>query len=59
MDIYTISGEKINHILEFGGLIGWDGRNNFGAMVSTGTYYYVIQTKASVILKGKVLVLMD
>ena len=59
MSFYSVSGELVNKVGEVGGLIGWDGRNNFGAMVSSGTYYYVIKNKDSILLKGKVLVLID
>jgi len=59
MSLYTVSGELVNSVVEVGGLIGWNGTNNFGTMVSTGTYYYVIKNKDKVLLTGKVLVLID
>ena len=63
MDIYTVSGELTVHLSEGNkgtpGEIDWDGHNTNNVMVSTGTYYYVIQGNGSTLLKGKVLVLID
>jgi len=59
MSFYSVSGELVRSVGESGGWIKWDGRNNNGAMVSTGTYYYVIQSNSTTLLKGKVLVLID
>ena len=59
MTFYTVSGELVRSSGEVGGMIPWDGRNNAGAMVSTGTYYYVIKNNDVVLLTGKVLVLIS
>ncbi len=58
MEIYTVSGEWVNTEKEVNGLIEWDGRNNFGNMISAGIYYYLIKKGDQVILKGKLLVVM-
>jgi hypothetical protein len=59
MDFYTVSGELVRALTESGGEILWDGRNLYGNMVSTGTYFYVIKSGETVLLKGKLLVLMN
>lgn len=58
MSFYTVSGELVRSLSESNGVILWDGRNNNGMEVSTGTYYYVIQSGTTVILTGKILVLI-
>jgi hypothetical protein len=58
MSFYTVSGELVRTLSETNGIILWDGRNNNGVEVSTGTYYYVIQSGTTVLLTGKILVLI-
>ena len=63
MSIYTLTGELVREdIKEYpygSGWILWDGTNNYYAPVSSGIYYYVIlDSGGSVLLKGKLLVIM-
>lgn len=61
LSIYTVSGETVVGPLQPDptGLITWDGTNKNGVRVSTGAYYYVIQSGSSTLLEGKLLILMD
>lgn len=61
MRIFTISGELVNELKEtVPNEIDWPGTNSKGNMVSTGTYYYVIQDGSNkTLLTGKVLVIMS
>ncbi len=68
MSIYTIAGELVVKlstgncppsltVVNSANAICWDGKNKNQVLVSTGTYYYVIQNSGSVLLTGKLLVL--
>jgi uncharacterized repeat protein (TIGR01451 family) len=61
MFIFSVSGELVwnSQPLQTAGEIDWYGKNNKDILVSTGTYYYVIQQNGKNLLVGKLLVLMD
>jgi len=53
---FTLSGEVVRKIQEVNGMVLWDGRNEYGVLVSTGIYFYVIQQGEKVIQSGKLVV---
>ncbi|HEY5039930.1 MAG TPA: hypothetical protein VIJ93_12740 [bacterium] len=57
VSLYTVSGELVRSLTENSGLALWDGRNQEGAKVSPGIYYYVILQGTQVYQSGKFLVL--
>ncbi len=55
--IYTLSGELVNRISQSGDPTEWVGaKNQKGATVSPGIYYYVIQNGQKVLQSGKFLI---
>lgn len=60
LSIYTVSGELvINADADNQGWIYWNGRNRYGALVSGGIYYYVVQAGDDVLLTGKLLIVRN
>jgi hypothetical protein len=68
MSIYTITGELVVSYCQncpptdiyydpATGTINWTGRNSKNYMVSTGVYFYVIQSGGKTLLSGKILVI--
>jgi hypothetical protein len=55
VDFYTVSGEKVCHVNEYGGLALWAGLNLYGSPCSNGIYYYVILSAGNVLKEGKIL----
>lgn len=53
---YTVSGEWVRQLESAGALTTWDGRNQNGAPVSSGVYFYVIQKGGEVLRVGKLIV---
>ena len=56
VSFYTVSGELVVQMVATDLRIEWDGRNQEGAKVSSGLYYYVVQRKDKVTARGKVLI---
>jgi|GEM_PF-1674789 len=60
LSIYTVSGELVQQVQEAGGMAQWKGVNRFGSPVSTGIYFYVVQTSSGTVLRtGKFLVTLE
>ena len=57
VSFYTLTGEHVQKIVETNGMALWNGRNRYGASVSSGIYYYVIENGETILLRGKILVL--
>ena len=53
--LYTVSGELVKTLHEYGGMAQWDGVNERGAAASPGIYFYVAQDGQKVLVGGKVL----
>lgn len=57
VSFYTLSGEWVNDGGEVSHDVSlWDGRNQYGAYVSPGIYFFVAQKNGQVIKRGKFLV---
>ncbi len=59
VSFYTVSGELVASVGEVGGRVEWKGKNQTGAWVSPGVYYYMIQLGSQVLGKGKFLVAIN
>ena len=60
VNFYTLAGEWVRQVGEIGGMALWDGKNNRGAYVSAGVYYYVVQQREGDVLEtGKIIVSGD
>lgn len=57
VEIYTVSGELVFKGSEAGGRVEWNGLNEGGRPVASGTYYFVVRDGDTVVLKDKFLVL--
>jgi hypothetical protein len=56
VSFYTVSGELVQEIPEFGGWAQWNGRNKNGIPVSTGIYYFAVLKDGNSSGQGKFLV---
>jgi len=56
---YTVSGEFIQKVFVSGGMVQWNGQNQFQTYVSSGIYFYVIQLDDKTVATGKFLVTRD
>jgi len=55
VSIYTVSGELVASVHEYGGLATWNGQNQYGLPASAGIYYYAIQSGTQTVQTGKFL----
>ncbi len=55
---YTLSGEWVRQVEETNGMATWNGKNQNGAAVSAGVYFYVIQLNGQVFQTGKIILVM-
>jgi sugar lactone lactonase YvrE len=53
---FTLSGERVRNIPEAGGMALWDGRNQYGILVSPGVYFYAVQQGEKTVQSGKLIV---
>jgi hypothetical protein len=56
VSIFTVSGEQVWQGGQVNGMALWDGRDREGVEVSSGIYYYVVQSDAQLLKRDKFLV---